>query len=169
MPEVVLPGGETVPALGIGTWMMAERAQRRADEIAALQTAVDLGMTLIDTAEMYADGGSEALVGEALSLRRSDIFLASKVMPQNASLRGTIAACDASLKRLKTDRLDLYLLHWRGRIPLAETLKAFERLKQDGKIRCRVSATSMSTTWKICLRTKSKGRRALPRTRFCAT
>ena len=135
MPTVVLPGGETVPALGIGTWMMAERRQKRAEEIAALQTAVDLGMTVVDTAEMYADGASEALVGEALSHRRTEIFLVSKVMPQNASTKGTIAACEASLKRLKTDRLDLYLLHWRGSIPLGDTLSAFHRLKQDGKIR----------------------------------
>lgn len=135
LAQIELPGGETVPVLGQGTWMMAERRSRRADEIAALQAAVDAGMTVIDTAEMYADGAAEELIGEALAGRRGDIFLVSKVMPQNASRRGTIAACEASLRRLKTDRLDLYLLHWRGRTPLAETLEAFNTLKRDGKIR----------------------------------
>jgi diketogulonate reductase-like aldo/keto reductase len=132
---ITLPGGETVPALGQGTWMMAERRSRRAEEIAALHAAVDAGMTVIDTAEMYADGEAEELVGEALNGRRREIFLVSKVLPQNASRRGTVAACEASLRRLQTDRLDLYLLHWRGRIPLAETLEAFDTLKRDGKIR----------------------------------
>jgi diketogulonate reductase-like aldo/keto reductase len=132
---IALPGGETVPALGQGTWMMAERRSRRAEEIAALHAAVDAGMTVIDTAEMYADGEAEELVGEALNGRRREIFLVSKVLPQNASRRGTVAACEASLRRLQTDRLDLYLLHWRGRIPLAETLEAFDTLKRDGKIR----------------------------------
>ncbi len=138
--RIALPGGETVPVLGQGTWMMAERRSRRADEISALQTAVDAGMTVIDTAEMYANGAAEELVGEALAGRRGEIFLVSKVMPQNASRRGTVAACEASLRRLQTDRLDLYLLHWRGRTPLAETLEAFNTLKRDGKIRyCGVS------------------------------
>jgi diketogulonate reductase-like aldo/keto reductase len=132
---ITLPGGETVPALGQGTWMMAERRSRRGEEIAALHAAVDAGMTVIDTAEMYADGEAEELVGEALNGRRREIFLVSKVLPQNASRRGTVAACEASLRRLQTDRLDLYLLHWRGRIPLAETLEAFDTLKRDGKIR----------------------------------
>ena len=136
MPRVVLPGGETVPALGQGTWMMAERRHRRADEVAALQAAVDLGMTLIDTAEMYANGAAEELVGEALGDRRNEIFVVSKVMPEHASSRrGTIAACEASLRRLGTDRIDLYLLHWRGISPLDETLAAFDTLKADGKIR----------------------------------
>lgn len=135
MPTVTLPGGETIPALGLGTWMMAERRQNRAEEIAALQTAVDLGMTVIDTAEMYADGGAEELVGDALGQRRGEIFLVSKVIPQHATKRGTIAACDASLRRLKTDRLDLYLLHWRGSAPIAETLDAFDLLKKSGKVR----------------------------------
>ena len=135
IPRVALPDGETVPALGQGTWMMAERAHRRADEIAALRAAVDAGMTLIDTAEMYASGAAEELVAEALGSRRDEIFLVSKVMPQNASRRGTISACNASLRRLGTDRLDLYLLHWRGRFPLEETLEAFTTLRRDGKIR----------------------------------
>jgi diketogulonate reductase-like aldo/keto reductase len=133
--SVALPGGERVPGLGQGTWMMAERRSHRAQEIAALRAAVDAGMTVIDTAEMYADGAAEELVAEALGARRKEIFLVSKVMPQNASRHGTVAACEASLRRLQTDRLDLYLLHWRGRIPLAETLEAFETLKREGKIR----------------------------------
>jgi diketogulonate reductase-like aldo/keto reductase len=135
IPTVVLPDGERVPALGQGTWMMAERRKQRAEEIAALQAGVDAGMTVIDTAEMYGSGAAEELVAEALGHRRRDIFLTSKVLPQNASTRRAIASCEASLRRLKTDRLDMYLLHWRGTVPLAETLEAFSRLKRDGKIR----------------------------------
>jgi len=132
---IALPDGETIPALGIGTWNMGDRRQTRADEVAALQMAVDLGMTVVDTAEMYGNGAAEGLVAEALADRRDDIFLVSKVLPQNATRRGTISACEASLRRLKTDRLDLYLLHWRGRVPLDETLDAFTILQRDGKIR----------------------------------
>jgi diketogulonate reductase-like aldo/keto reductase len=132
---VPFPSGERVPALGQGTWGMAEDPRRRASEIAALRLGLDLGMTLVDTAEMYADGGAEELVGEALAGRRDEAYLVSKVMPQNASRRGTIAACERSLRRLKTDRIDLYLLHWRGRTPLAETIDAFATLIRDGKIR----------------------------------
>jgi diketogulonate reductase-like aldo/keto reductase len=121
--------------LGIGTWNIGEKRSRRADEIAALQMAVDLGMTVIDTAEMYGDGAAETLVAEAVGHRRSEIFLVSKVLPSNATRRGAVASCDASLRRLKTDRLDLYLLHWRGRVPLDETLEAFGQLQRDGKIR----------------------------------
>ena len=135
IPTVTLPGGETVPALGQGTWMMATRRQKRTDEIAALRLGVDLGMTVIDTAEMYGDGAAEELVAAALGRRRSDIFLVSKVMPQHASRQGAISACEASLRRLETDRLDLYLLHWRGSIPLADTLAAFDELIRAGKIR----------------------------------
>ena len=135
MRTTSLPGGETIPVLGQGTWEMAERRQNRAGEIAALRTAVDLGMTVIDTAEMYADGAAEELVAEAIGDRRAGVFLVSKVMPQHASKRGTIAACEASLRRLNTDRIDLYLLHWRGRVPLHETLEAFEALRRSGKIR----------------------------------
>jgi diketogulonate reductase-like aldo/keto reductase len=135
IPRVALPGGEAVPALGMGTWNMAERRQDRASEIASLQLGVDLGMTLIDTAEMYGSGASESLIGEALHDRRSDVFLVSKVLPQNSTRRGTVTACEASLRRLRTDRLDLYLLHWRGSVPLAETLEGFEQLVKDGKIR----------------------------------
>jgi len=135
MKTATLPSGEKVPALGQGTWMMAERRDRHADELAALKLGIGLGMTLIDTAEMYADGKAESLVGEAIAGRRDDVFLVSKVSPQNAGRAGTIAACEKSLKRLKTDRLDLYLLHWRGPHALAETLAGFEALMRAGKIR----------------------------------
>ena len=131
----VLPTGETVPALGIGTWNMGEARQQRADQIAALQMAVDLGMSVVDTAEMYGNGAAEQLVAEALGDRRGEIFLVSKVLPSHATRRGTISACEASLRRLKTDRLDMYLLHWRGSVPLEETLDAFTTLERDGKIR----------------------------------
>jgi diketogulonate reductase-like aldo/keto reductase len=135
MPLVTLPSGKTVPALGQGTWTMGDSAKRRKEEIAALRLGLDLGMTLIDTAEMYASGGAEEVVGEAVAGRRDEAFLVSKVMPANASRRGTVAACENSLKRLKTDRLDLYLLHWPGSIPIAETIDAFTTLKGAGKIR----------------------------------
>ena len=135
MHTITLPSGEQVPALGQGTWFMGESARRHADEVAALQAGIDLGMTLIDTAEMYGEGGAEELVGEAIAGRRDKLFLVSKVYPHNASRRGAIAACERSLKRMKTDRIDLYLLHWRGQVPLAETIEAFEALQRDGKIR----------------------------------
>ncbi|MGI8366186.1 aldo/keto reductase [Sphingomonas paucimobilis] len=134
MKTIRLPDGTAVPALGQGTWMMAEDRRRRAEEIAALREGVDLGLTLIDTAEMYADGESERLVGEAIEGRRDDIFLVSKAYPQNASRDRLPRACEASLARLGTDRLDLYLLHWRGSVPLAETVEAMERLVEEGKI-----------------------------------
>jgi diketogulonate reductase-like aldo/keto reductase len=129
-----LLGGRSVPSLGLGTWHMGERRANRVGEIAALRTGIDLGLTLIDTAEMYASGGAEEMVAEAIDGRRDEVFIISKVLPQNASLRGTIAACDASLKRLRTGQIDLYLLHWRGSYRLSETVEAFERLKADGKI-----------------------------------
>jgi len=132
---ITLPGGERIPALGIGTWNMGDDRRKRAGEVAALQLAVDLGMTVVDTAEMYGNGAAESLVAEALGDRRERIFLVSKVLPQHATRRGTISACEASLRRLNTDRLDLYLLHWRGGVPLEETLDAFATLKRDGKIR----------------------------------
>ncbi|MCM5558649.1 aldo/keto reductase [Pleomorphomonas sp. JP5] len=135
MRTVRLPSGEDVPALGLGTWMMGDEPGRRTEEIAALRRGIDLGMTLIDTAEMYGEGASERLVGEAIDGRRDEVFLVSKVYPHNASRDGTVAACERSLKRLGTDRLDLYLLHWRGNYPLAETVAAFEGLKSAGKIR----------------------------------
>ena len=130
-----LPSGEAMPSLGQGTWGMAEDARRRKEEVAALRLGIDLGMTLIDTAEMYADGGTEVLVGEAIAGRRDELFLVSKVLPENATKPGTVAACEHSLRRLGTDRLDLYLLHWRGNVPLEETLDAFAALVDAGKIR----------------------------------
>lgn len=135
IPSVKLPDGEAVPALGLGTWGMGERATARADEVAALHFGLDLGMALIDTAEMYGDGGAEEVVGEAIAGRRDAVFLVSKVLPSNASRRATVAACERSLRRLGTDRIDLYLLHWRGGTPLAETVAAFADLRRDGKIR----------------------------------
>lgn len=135
IPIVSLPTGETIPVLGQGTWTIADRPARRAEAVTALRAGIDAGMTLIDTAEMYGDGASEELVGEAVAGRRDAVFLVSKVYPHNAGRRSAIEACERSLRRLKTDRLDLYLLHWRGSIPLAETVGAFERLKADGKIR----------------------------------
>jgi diketogulonate reductase-like aldo/keto reductase len=133
--RVRLPSGETVPALGQGTWKMGDSARRRGDEIRALQLGLDLGMTLIDTAEMYGDGGAEDMVGEAIAGRRDEVFLVSKVWPHNASRSGAIAACERSLKRLGTDRIDLYLLHWPSNHPLSETVAAFETLRRGGKVR----------------------------------
>lgn len=121
--------------LGQGTWRMGEVAARREEEVAALRLGLNLGLTLIDTAEMYADGAAERVVAEAIAGRRDEVFLVSKVLPENASRRGTVAACERSLRRLETDRLDLYLLHWRGGEPLAETLAGFEDLLAAGKIR----------------------------------
>jgi len=135
LPTVTLPGGERVPALGQGTWHMGEDRRRIADEAAAVRLGIELGMTLIDTAEMYGSGRAEEIVGEAAQGQRDKLFIVSKVLPYNASRKGVIDACERSLKRLKTDRLDLYLLHWRGSVPLAETLEAFMRLQRDGKIR----------------------------------
>jgi len=135
MRQVRLPNGTAVPALGQGTWYMGERGDARQAEVAALRLGIDLGLTLIDTAEMYADGGAEAVVGEAIAGRRDQVFLVSKVYPHNASLRGTPAACERSLRRLNTDVIDLYLLHWRGDVPLAETVAALEALRYSGKIR----------------------------------
>ena len=135
MKQVRLPSGERVPALGQGTWYMGEDRSARKTEVAALQLGLDLGLTLIDTAEMYAEGGAEEVVGEALAGRREQAFLVSKVYPHNASKYGVAAACERSLKRLKTDRIDLYLLHWRGQHPLAETVAGFEALQRVGKIR----------------------------------
>jgi diketogulonate reductase-like aldo/keto reductase len=130
-----LPSGDLVPVLGQGTWGMGEHSDRRAAEIAALRLGLELGMTLIDTAEMYGGGATEQLVGEAIRGRRDDVFLVSKVLPNHATRRGTVAACEASLRRLHTNHLDLYLLHWRGETPLDETLEAFHALADVGKIR----------------------------------
>ena len=135
MKTVALPSGERVPALGLGTWNIGDSAATRAEEIAALRLGIDNGLTLIDTAEMYGSGRSEKLVAEAIAGRRDAVFLVSKVLPDNASRRGTITACEKSLARLGTDRLDLYLLHWRGGVPFVETLEALAKLKAEGKIR----------------------------------
>src|SRR5437660_9218335 len=132
---VMLCSGERVPALGQGTSHMGEDRRRAAEEAAALRLGIELGMTLIDTAEMYGGGGAEEMVARAAQGVRDDLFIVSKVYPHNASRAGVVAACERSLKRLGTDRIDLYLLHWRGSIPLGETIEGFERLKRDGKIR----------------------------------
>jgi diketogulonate reductase-like aldo/keto reductase len=134
MPTVTLNSGRIVPALGIGTWKMGDDAHHRASEIKSLQAAMDLGMTLIDTAEMYGEGASEELVGEAIAGRREEVFLVSKVYPWNASRQGVIDACTRSLQRLGTETLDLYLLHWRGQHPLADTVAGLQVLKAEGRI-----------------------------------
>jgi diketogulonate reductase-like aldo/keto reductase len=135
LPRVKLPSGETVPQLGQGTWRMGESGRLRKEEVAALKLGLDLGLTLLDTAEMYGNGNAEEIVAEAVEGRRDECFIVSKVLPENSTRAGTIAACERSLKRLKTDRIDLYLLHWRGSPPLAETLEAFLTLQQNGAIR----------------------------------
>lgn len=134
LPMVALPSGVSVPALGQGTWKMGDSASNTTDEVRSLQTGLDLGMTVIDTAEMYGNGSAERIVGEAVKGRRDDAFIVSKVLPSNASHGGTITACEASLQRLGIERIDLYLLHWRGRFPLSATVSAFEELKAAGKI-----------------------------------
>ncbi|WP_137043823.1 aldo/keto reductase [Pseudolabrys sp. FHR47] len=134
IPTLPLPSGRAMPVFGVGTWRMGESARVRADEVKAIRAAIERGITLIDTAEMYGDGDAEKIVAEAVGSRRDDLFIVSKVLPMNASRRGTIAACERSLKRLKTDRIDLYLLHWRGGDPLSETVAAFQELKAAGKI-----------------------------------
>jgi diketogulonate reductase-like aldo/keto reductase len=135
MKQLTLPSGRTIPVLGQGTWNMGEDPAQRGAEVAALRHGLDLGMTLIDTAEMYGEGGAEEVVGEAIAGRRDEVYLVSKVYPHNASRAGVLAACERSLKRLEVDCIDLYLLHWRGSVPLAETLEAFARLREQGKIR----------------------------------
>jgi diketogulonate reductase-like aldo/keto reductase len=134
MRTVTLKEGVKVPVFGLGTWRMGERRSQRAAEVAALKLGLELGIRLIDTAEMYGEGVAEEIVGEAMGGLRDSIYLVSKVYPHNASRKGTLAACERSLKRLKTDRLDLYLLHWRGSHPLAETVAGFEALRKAGKI-----------------------------------
>jgi diketogulonate reductase-like aldo/keto reductase len=135
MRQVKLKTGACVPALGLGTWNMGEDRRKRAAEADALRLGLDLGLIVIDTAEMYGEGGAEEVVGEAVSGRRDSVYIVSKVYPHNASHSGVITACERSLKRLNTDRIDLYLLHWRGRYPLSETVAAFEALARNGKIR----------------------------------
>ncbi|WP_440116918.1 aldo/keto reductase [Paenibacillus sp. QZ-Y1] len=131
---IQLPDGTTLPAIGQGTWYMGEKKSSRAEEVRALRSGIDLGMTVIDTAEMYAEGGAEEVTGEAISDCRDDVFLVSKVYPHHADHKQMVTACERSLSRLGTDRLDLYLLHWRGGVPLEETVQALEQLKQSGKI-----------------------------------
>jgi diketogulonate reductase-like aldo/keto reductase len=135
MKRVALPSGETMPALGQGTWYFGEDPDRRQEEIASIRRGIDLGLTLIDTAEMYGEGRSELLVGEAIAGQRGKVFIVSKVYPHNASRRAMHTACNNSLRRLSIDAIDLYLLHWPGEVPIEETVEAFEALKRDGKIR----------------------------------
>ena len=134
MRSVRLPDGTEVAALGQGTWHMGEHRGRRAAEADALRLGLDLGMSLIDTAEMYAEGGAEEVVGDAVAGRRAEAFIVSKVYPHNASRRGVAEACARSLRRMRIERIDLYLLHWRGRFPLAETVAGFEDLRAAGQI-----------------------------------
>src|SRR5688572_29869907 len=131
----LLPSGLTMPVLGQGTWRMGEDRARRKAEVAALRLGLDLGMNHIDTAEMYAEGGAEEVVAEAIADRRADVFVVTKVYPHNATRRGAVEACERSLRRLKTDYIDLYLLHWRGDVALSQTFEAFQSLKESGKIR----------------------------------
>lgn len=131
---IQLPDGTTLPAIGQGTWYMGEKQSSRREEVQALRYGIERGMTVIDTAEMYAEGGAEEVTGEAIKDCRDDVFLVSKVYPHHADRKQMITACERSLSRLGTDRLDLYLLHWRGGVPLEETVEALEQLKQSGKI-----------------------------------
>ena len=135
IPTTPLPSGEPIPVYGLGTWMMGESEKKRASEVAAIRLGLDLGATLIDTAEMYGDGEAESIVGDAIAGRRDGLFIVSKVLPENSSRKETVAACERSLQRLRTDRIDLYLLHWRGSTPLQHTLDAFLQLQREGKIR----------------------------------
>jgi diketogulonate reductase-like aldo/keto reductase len=142
MRHVVLREGEAVPALGLGTWRLGESARRRADEVGAVRRAIEAGYRLLDTAEMYGEGGAEQVVGAAVAdalragdVTREELFIVSKVYPHNASRAGVIAACERSLERLRLDSIDLYLLHWRGQHPLAQTVAGFEALRAQGRIR----------------------------------
>ncbi len=135
LPTVQVPAGQRIPILGQGTWHLGQGRHPRGDELRAMREGIDLGMTLIDTAEMYGAGASEELVGEAIRGRRDEVFLVSKVLPAHASRSGTVGACRASLRRLGVDQLDLYLLHWRGMIPLEQTVEGFEDLRSEGLIR----------------------------------
>jgi diketogulonate reductase-like aldo/keto reductase len=153
MKTVRLPSGEKVPAFGLGTWNMGDDAASRAEEIATLRLGLDLGARLIDTAEMYGEGRAEKLIGEAIKGRRDEVFLASKVYPHNASRTGAPAACERSLRRMGTDRIDLYLLHWRGNVPMAETMEAFGKLQKAGKIRhygvSNLDLSEMTELWSV--------------------
>ena len=161
LPRVALPDGASVPALGLGTWKMGEQPKGADEEAAALSIGLDLGMTLVDTAEMYGDGGAEKVVARAIAKRRDRVFVVSKVYPHNAGRKSAITACERSLRRLSTDRLDLYLLHWRGRVPLGETVEAFERLRAAGKI-VRWGVSNFDTA-------DMRELFALPEGRHCAT
>src|SRR4029079_17940209 len=134
MRSCKMPSGNEMPVFGIGTWRMGENGRKRAQELDAVKHALELGYPMLDTAEMYGDGGAEEIVGEALAGQRPRPFIVSKVYPHNATRSGTIAACERSLKRLKIERIDLYLLHWRGGARLEETFEAFHRLREAGKI-----------------------------------
>ena len=153
MKTVALPCGERVPAFGMGSWNLGDDRAARAEEIATLRLGLDLGARLIDTAEMYGDGRAESLIAQAIEGRRDEVFLVSKVYPQNASAKGAPAACERSLRRLNTDRIDLYLLHWRGNVRLAETLQAFARLRDAGKIRhygvSNLDLADMQALWRL--------------------
>ena len=153
MKYVELPGGEHIPALGQGTWHMGDKRREREREVAAVRAGIDAGLTLIDTAEMYGDGEAERVVGEAIEGRREELFLVSKVFPHNASRAGVRAACEASLERLGTDRLDLYLLHWRGGADLAEAVAGFDDLRRDGRIRywgvSNFDAADLADLWQV--------------------
>lgn len=153
MKQVRMPSGDSVPALGQGTWCMGEQAALRREEIASVRAGLDAGLRLIDTAEMYGEGRTESLVGEAIAGRRDEVFLVSKVYPHNASRKGMRSACTNSLRRLKTDRIDLYLLHWSGSVPLAETLEAFGDLQHAGHIRAwgvsNLDTAGMEALWDL--------------------
>ncbi len=153
MKSIKLPSAVCVPALGQGTWNMGDHRAKRAQEIATLRRGIDLGLTLIDSAEMYGEGRAEQLIAEAVAGCRNEVFIVSKVLPGNASRRGTVAACERSLKNLSTDRIDLYLLHWRGSVPFAETLEAFTALQRAGKIRhygvSNLDLPDMQAWWKV--------------------
>jgi diketogulonate reductase-like aldo/keto reductase len=153
MKQVRMPTGEWVPALGQGTWGMGEDPAREAGEMACLRKGIELGLRVVDTAEMYGDGRTETLVGKAIAGRREDVFLVSKVYPHHASRQAMPASCTDSLRRLQTDRIDLYLLHWGGSVPLEETLDAFARLQRDGHIRSwgvsNLDAEAMETLWAL--------------------
>ncbi|MBL6600245.1 MAG: aldo/keto reductase [Alphaproteobacteria bacterium] len=153
MKTITLPCGETVPAMGLGTWHMGERIGDPAAEARALSKGLDLGITVIDTAEMYGRGGAERVVARAIEGRRDEVFLVSKVLPHNASGEGTIEACEKSLTRMEVEVIDLYLLHWPGRYPLADTVGAFRALQRDGKIRhwgvSNFDADEMEDLWQV--------------------
>ena len=153
MKHVELPGGEHIPGLGQGTWHMGDKRREREREVAAVRAGIDAGLTLIDTAEMYGEGEAERIVGEAVGNRREELFLVSKVFPHNASRAGVRAACEASLERLGTDRIDLYLLHWRGGADLAEAVSGFEDLMREGLIRywgvSNFDAADLADLWQV--------------------